>query len=138
MDRKTIVSRQTSKKLLLIKSLDIFKKKPLFYLAVPFQNAITLIADLTKQYSIFCNASSLGSNQQVIWIQSVTKNPNQTYVTANNSRISFSNNGQKISFLNIFLSDQQYYACGVIQSGKLLVINSYYLYVRGKIGSFCF
>jgi hypothetical protein len=99
---------------------------------VPFQNAPTLIADLSKPYSIFCNASSFGSNQQVTWIQSINKLPNETFITPSNSRISFSDNGQQINILNVYLSDQQYYACGIIQGSKFVVVNSYYMFVKGK------
>ena len=74
-----------------------------------------------------CNDSS----QQVTWIQSVDKV--NVYLTPNSSRVSFSNNGKQITFTNLYFSDQQYYACGVYTASKFIVINSYYLYVKGNV-----
>ena len=84
---------------------------------------------MLTNYSIFCNASAYGPNANVTWISSIDKIT--INVILNDSRITFSNNGQQINFASLVLPDQLYYACGII-SAKFLVINQYFLYVRGK------
>jgi hypothetical protein len=55
------------------------------------------------------------------------------FYVATDSRISQS--GSELSFSKLALIDEEYYGCGVIDptSNKLKLLNSYYLYVRGKI-----
>ena len=84
---------------------------------------------MLTNYSIYCNASAYGPNATVTWISSIDKITINVILT--DSQITFSNNGQQINFANLVLSDQLYYACGII-STKFVVINQYYLYVRGK------
>ena len=87
-----------------------------------------MVGDATKAFSLFCNVS-LGLNQTVVWIQSVDKN-NSYYVQVD-SRITLSNNDLQLNFANLLLTDQEYYAC-VLMTTKNVVLNQYFLYVRGN------
>ena len=89
-----------------------------------------MIGDVFAQFSIFCNTTAYGSNNNITWLKSLNKV--NIYVLQNDSRILIINNGQKVEFTNLSLSDQQYYACGVTINNKLVVVNQYFLYVRGK------
>ena len=95
-------------------------------LKAPFANAQTLIEDALKNYSINCNAPTNGS---ITWIQSFDKIG--IFLVQSDSRITFSNNGQQLNFASLLLTDQSYYACGLLGT-RFTVVNQYFLYVRGN------
>jgi hypothetical protein len=60
-----------------------------------------------------------------------TKNKTGVFSTTNSSGITFSNNGQQLNFASLFLSDEEYYACGYLNGSSYTIYNSYYLFIRG-------
>ncbi len=91
-----------------------------------------LIGDVTKNFSILCNISPQYSNQTIGWIRSINKS--SSFLIQNDSRISFSKNENEyqLNFLNLYLNDQQYYACGLI-GDKFIPVLEYFLFVRGEL-----
>ena len=96
---------------------------------MPFGKAQVVVGDAAKAFSLFCNVSTMGQNQTVIWIQSIDKN-NTNYVQVD-GRITLSNNDLQLNFANLLLTDQEYYAC-ILMTTKYVVLNQYFLYVRGN------
>jgi hypothetical protein len=105
----------------------ITKNSHIFFHKAPFANSITIIGNFRQQISIFCNTSAYGSSPLVIWLQSIDKM--NIIQVQNDSRITYSQNGQQLNFGNLSLSDQQYYACGVLTT-KLTIVEQYFLFVR--------
>lgn len=85
-----------------------------------------MIGDVLKNYSINCDSPT---NDSITWIQSFDKI--SIFLLQNDSRVTFTNNGKQLNFANLFLTDQSYYACGLLGS-KFIVLNQYFLYVRGN------
>ena len=75
---------------------------------------------------MYCNYSG---NQPITWIKSVDKKI--VYVIQNDARTIISNNGLQLTISNLFLSDQQYYACGYTNNAVLVALNQYFLFIRG-------
>ena len=88
-------------------------------------------------FSIVCNTSGVDPSLAVKWLQSVNKAG--VYNVPSDNRISI--NGSTLSFSQLTLIDEEYYGCGVIDpsSNKLKLLNTYFLYVRGKLNrNLCF
>lgn len=96
-----------------------------------FQNSQFLIGDVSSRYSIICNGTN-GLGQEVVWISSYNKTTQINYVQ-NSSSISFINNGQTLNFASLTLLDEQYYSCGILKNNSFSVLNSFFLFVRGKL-----
>jgi hypothetical protein len=92
---------------------------------------VALVGTANASYTLYCNASSSDS---ITWIQS--SNKTGTYYVQYNSRVSSINNGLQLHFANLFITDEEYYACGVINSSKLVVKNTFNLYIRGNSSDF--
>ena len=96
----------------------------------PFSAYQTLIGDVLNSFSIFCNTSAYGPNVSVTWLQSVNKS--SIFILTSSNRTLITKNGQLVNFTTLFLSDQQYYACGVTINKTLVIVNQYFLFVRGN------
>lgn len=93
-------------------------------------NATFLIGDSLLPYSIKCNATGLAPNQTIIWVQ--TLNKVKLYAVQTDNRITIADDGQTLNFAQLALIDEEYYGCGAISQNKFKLLNTYYLYVRGK------
>jgi hypothetical protein len=100
----------------------------LFFFKVP-SNSVFQVGDVGQPFTIYCNNSASSANQAITWVQ--TKNKTGFFPTTNSSRITFSNNGQQLNFASLFLSDEEYYACGYLNGSSYKIYNSYYLFIRG-------
>ena len=94
-------------------------------------NSRFVVGDARLPFSIVCNTSGVDPSLAVKWLQSVNKTG--VYDVSSDSRISI--NGSTLSFSQLTLIDEEYYGCGVIDpnSNKLKLLNTYFLYVRGKM-----
>jgi len=95
-------------------------------------NAELVVGDVSSPFSINCNTSGLSPNQTITWLQTI--NETGIYLVQEDSRISILNNGGTLSFSKLFLVDEEYYGCGVLDPNtkKLKLIDSYYLFIRGN------
>jgi hypothetical protein len=90
-----------------------------------FPNAVALVGTANTSFTLYCNASS---SDNITWIQS--SNKTGTYIVQYNSRVSLINNG--LHFASLVIIDEEYYACGVINSTKLVIKNTFNLFIRGN------
>ncbi len=92
-------------------------------------NSVFQVGDAGQPFTIYCNNSASSANQAITWIQ--TLNKTGVFSTTNSSGITFSNNGQQLNFASLFLSDEEYYACGYLNGSSYKIYNFYYLFIRG-------
>ena len=71
------------------------------------------------------------TNQTFSWL-GITESHTIYYLTENVGRLAFSNNRQQLNFLNLALTDQMYYVCGIMNNSMPVIFKQYYLFVRGK------
>ena len=55
------------------------------------------------------------------------------FVIQNDGRTIIAQHGQQLNISNLYLADQQYYACGITLNAKLNILNQYFLFVRGNL-----
>jgi len=92
-----------------------------------FPNAVALVGTANTSFTLDCNASS---SDNITWIQS--SNKTGTYIVQYNSRVSLINNGLQLHFASLVITDEEYYACGVINSSKLFIKSTFNLFIRGN------
>ena len=93
-------------------------------------NSTLLIGDVLSPYTIFCNQSSiLAPNQQISWIHTINKTG--AYLIQNSSISSFYDNGNRLYFPSLVLTNEEYYSCGYLSNNKFEIIGNYFLFIKG-------
>jgi hypothetical protein len=100
-----------------------------FILANIITNATQIIGDYLSPFTIYCNQSTLIPNQQITWIQTINKTG--IYLVQNSDTVTISNGGQQLNFVQLALSNEEYYSCGYLLLNKFQIANNYFLYIRG-------
>lgn len=78
--------------------------------------------------SLNCSTSN---SVLAVWIKTLNKNKTY-YVDLNGPRVNVSSDGQVLTFNNATLSDEEYYGCGFVQNGSYVLLEAFFLYVKGK------
>ncbi|CAF0937578.1 unnamed protein product [Brachionus calyciflorus] len=94
------------------------------FTSVLIQDAINLDAFIGNNYTIECNTTE----KQIQWVQTFKKEG--FFQVNNNSRLFVSSDGKKLNFNPLVLSDEEYYGCGIFQTGNFQIVNSYFLYTK--------
>jgi hypothetical protein len=93
-------------------------------------NAQLEVVQISNQgYALNCDTTSAGSNN-IIWIQTIDQDG--LYYSELNNRVYTTNNGRVLNFYNVTTVDEEYYACGYVNSEQdFVLLKSYYIKVEG-------